>query len=220
MQIFFKSHTKFSSLGKVHCPCRGFTLIELLISIAIIGILTSIVVVRYGSFESTTILKGAAYEIGLNLREAQVRSVSAANVDGEFDLPFGISFDISSGSGDPKMYQLFFNDKDVLNGEDENNDPENFPPSYNGAGEGVLEFTIGNSIQIHQLCIDDGSPPETCFDRLDISFKRPEYRPYFYTDDGTVHTGDAKIRVKSTRGDQIFTVTVSQLGQINVSAGL
>lgn len=71
------SHIHFSSSKIRKAHARGFTLVELLISIAIITVITAIVVVRYRQFDSTVLLKGAAYEIALALREAQIQSVSA-----------------------------------------------------------------------------------------------------------------------------------------------
>ena len=85
-----------SSLGKKTKRKKGFTLIELLISIGVLGILTAIVLVRHGAFESTTLLKSAAYDLALNLRDAQVRSVSASKAGGSFAVPFGVSFDVSN----------------------------------------------------------------------------------------------------------------------------
>ena len=65
---------------------RGFTLIELLICVGIIGILTAIVIFKYKSFDSTILLKSAAYEVSLALRDTQVKSVSATrgNLDRHF----------------------------------------------------------------------------------------------------------------------------------------
>jgi prepilin-type N-terminal cleavage/methylation domain-containing protein len=220
MQIFSKLHTQFSSRGNRNVATRaliattqprGFTLIELLISIGIIGILTSIVLVRYGSFNSTTLLKGAAYEIGLNMREAQVRSISASRaVDNTFDRPFGLSFSSST----PKSY-ILFSDLDTI-----------LPPKYE-SDETVLTFNIQGTSRISTLCITRsvGSPSLVCnLDRLDISFQRPEYKALISASiGGTVYTNitDAQIKLYSTKGDagQLFVVTVSQLGQINVTAG-
>ena len=74
---------------------RGFTLIELLISVLIIGIITTLVIVRYKQFDSTVLLKSAAYEVAFTLRETQVQSVSAARGAGNnFDYPRGLSLDV------------------------------------------------------------------------------------------------------------------------------
>ena len=88
---------------------RGFTLVELLISIAIIGMITALVLVKYGSFSSTTLLKSTAYEIALTLREAQVKSVSVLGSDPNFDYPYGVTFSPNS-----KTYTAFiYKDTDL-----------------------------------------------------------------------------------------------------------
>ncbi len=80
----------------------GFTLTELLISCAIIALVSTIVLVKYGSFDSTVLLKSAAYEIALTLREAQVRSVSVSGEGGEFSYPYGVTF-----TPEQKVYRAF-----------------------------------------------------------------------------------------------------------------
>jgi len=177
----------------INLPIRkkkaGFTLIELLISIAIIGVLTGIVLVRYGSFNSTTLLKSTAYEISLNIREAQVRSVSASRGGAGFDVPFGVLFEEGKST-----YKLTSN------------------------GSEFQAIDIGNDMYIHSLCVDSGSCD---VDKIDISFKRPEYRSIIHAyNGGSEITGatDAEIKIKSNQGDAIFVVSVSQLGQINVKA--
>ena len=196
----------------------GFTLIELLISIAIIGVLTGIVLVRYGSFDSTILLKSAAYEVGLNLREAQVKSVSAVRGGTGFDQPFGLSFDTTT----PGQYILFSDNNS-------SDDLETDPPEYDSGppeedDEELLTFDLGPSIEIDELCVADAGVDECGLTNLDISFQRPEYRASMSASDGSStfdNRAYAKIKVKSTRGSgQVFTVTISQLGQINVTADL
>lgn len=192
-------------------PQRGFTLIELLISIGIIAVLTAIVIVKYGSFDSTVLLKSTAYEIGLNIREAQVRSVSASRGNNdEFDRPFGVSFDITN----PKQYGLF----------SDTNNPTVIPPENDGETFQTVE--IGRTMQIEALCVTVGD--EECSDsydiqKVDISFKRPEYRSLIYAERSggsqIANVTDAKIIVSSTRNtSNKFEVVVSQLGQIDVRA--
>lgn len=234
MQIFSTSHTHSSSRGcnrashtgftttseqkgatpfdffanvvaaKSH---RGFTLIELLISIGIIGLLTAIVLVRYGSFDSTILLKSTAYEIGLNIREAQVRSVTAARVGTNFAIPFGVSFDMSN----LQEYVLF------------TDTTANTPPQYDDPGELVQTVEIERTMGLNSLCVVYQGSNGACdpADRVDIAFKRPEYRALIYAEEGGVELSnvtDAKIFVSSTNNpSNRFVVTVSQLGQIDVA---
>ena len=162
MQISLKSLTHSFSRSKSRNLQRGFTLIELLISIAIIGVLTSIILVRHGAFDSTILLKGVAYEAGLNIREAQVRSVSASQGTGGFNKPFGVSFTTAT----PKEYVIFSDE----------NDPTVLPPQYeSAAGEEIETVTIPRTMQIDDLDVRAGGLDRDDVRRIDVSFKRPEY---------------------------------------------
>jgi len=166
--------------------------------------------VRYSAFDSTTILKGSAYEVGLNIREAQVRSVGASRTESGFSIPFGVSFDITSAAN-RKQY-IIFSDSD-----DDN------PPFFDGAGvdELIQTITLGRTIQIDSLCVTNGGG-EVCggIERVDISFRRPEYRSLIYASDGSgsiAGVTSARIRLSSTNNpSNVFNIIVSQLGQINV----
>lgn len=198
---FFSQNRKCSTVG-------GFTLVELLISVAVIGIVTSIALVKYGTFDSTILLKSAAYEIALGLREAQVRSVSVVKNGASFDYPYGMTFSLGLATSSAFQYKS----------------PTAYP-SYDGTSlvDVVRVFTIGRSMTIHEICVTV-SGTETCHStgsfRLDISFRRPEFKALFYATDGTTPLSttieSAKIKLKSSKGNKIFGVDVSSLGQISV----
>jgi prepilin-type N-terminal cleavage/methylation domain-containing protein len=185
----------------------GFTLIELLISIAIIGIVTAIVVMKYKSFDSTTLLKSTSYEIALALREMQIHSISALrhdrDDDSNFDYPYGISF--TSGANTYKIFQF--------------TSPTEYP-NYDTSSyaEDLSTVTLDRSIRVVDLCIDD----TTCAqDRVDISFKRPEFKAYFYVPGNSQVENEAisnvVIKVSSpNNATNVFKVIVSRLGQISV----
>lgn len=197
----------------------GFTLVELLISIAIIGVVTSIVLVKYGTFDSTVLLKGLAYEIALTLREAQVRSVSVARNaggtdTGNFDFPFGVTF--SAEEGKNKQYTSFryghATDYPVYDvGE------------VGAVAEDIRTFPIGRTMLVKDICVTDENEDEYCaadgVERLDVSFRRPKFRGLFstsgYTGDDTL-IRSAKIIVGASGGINDFVVEVSSLGQISV----
>lgn len=209
MQTFLTSSTHSSSGGNKRSQLRGFTLIELLISIGIIAVLTAIVIVRYGSFDSTILLKSTAYEIGLNIREAQVRSVSASRGQNGFDLPFGVSFDITN-IANRKQYQIFSESESTQ-----------LPPQNDVPGDVVQTIEIARTMQIESLCVTVGGTPQCDAVKVDISFKRPEYRALIYAEDGSgpiSNVTDARILVNSAKNpSNRFEIVVSQLGQIDVS---
>jgi len=215
MQIFSTSHTRsFLSKGNILSE-KGFTLVELLISIAIIGIITSIVLVKYNGFDSTTLLKGVAYEIALSLRDAQVKSVSVARADATnpFDSTYGISF--APGT---KNYTAFRYEP-----VDENDRPV-FDISTLKAFP-INVFNIGRSMFVKEICfVDQTSPPDVCSsvasNHFDISFQRPEFKAIFYVGG---YSGDLeniesmKVKVSSPNNPtNVFIVEVSKLGQISV----
>ncbi len=190
----------FFSQNRRYSAERGFTLVELLISIAIIGIVTSIALVKYATFDSTVLLKAAVYEIALGLREAQVKSVSVAKNGESFDYPYGMTFTPESlnytafryrSSTEYPKYKL-----------DDGSSDSN--------AEEIRTFVIGRTMVIKAVCVTV-SGTETCYTdgsaRLDISFRRPEFKALFYATDGSGQiTGveSAKIKVSSPKGSKVF----------------
>lgn len=191
---------------------KGFTLVELLISVAIISIVTATVLVRHNSFDSTVLLKGAAYEIALSLREAQVKSLSQVrsevNNQASFNYPYGMSF--TPGS---KIYTAFKYASAV---------PTDRPNFSGSPAETINTFTLDRTMQVSDVCVYGTGLSDPCaVDRLDISFRRPEYKALFYAVSGgtnysTTITG-AKIKVGSTNGTNVFIVEITSLGQISVT---
>ena len=215
MQIFSLLRTVFSGEAK-HTPSRrGFTLIELLISIGIMGIVSTIILVKYNSFDSTTLLKSTAYEIGLALREAQIKSVSAVRgVNGSFEYPVGVSF-----KTDNKNYNVFQYASTDLTKYPKFVDTTNptFPLP-------ISITTIGRTMEVDDVCVYGTALLDPCnVDRLDISFRRPEFKALMFAAvGGTSYSNtitEAKIFVASTQSGSVgrFIVTVSSLGQISVA---
>ncbi len=195
---------------------RGFTLPELLICIAIIGIVTSMTLVKYSAFDSTVLAKSAAYEIALTLREAQINSVSVRRGDDDgtavFSYPYGVHF--VKGESGYTAYVYEDSDKDA----NPMYDVGIADPGDEIARE-IGTFTLDRGMAIEEICINGG----TCnIETLDISFKRPEFNALFraINDGGTILGNDniqsATIEVKSPAGVLSFIVRVSTLGQIEV----
>ncbi len=206
---------------------KGFTLIELLIAIAVITVITSFVLVRFTTFDSTVVLKNKAYEVGLLLRELQVKSVSVQRSSTEFDYPFGVTFSTSTAnyitfyysSSSPDVYPYY----DLTC-------QGNPAPIWDCANE-LERMSVGEQHEVSDICYTIGSNPERCassdptdFRRIDISFKRPEFNALIYVDDddfvGNPNTiSNAKIKIESTKGGTgpgTFVVEVTKLGQISV----
>ncbi len=84
---------------------KGFTLLELLFVIGIFSILTSIVIYNYGNFNNNIIVSNLAYEVALEIRQAQVyglgvRGVSDSYLPSDvdsFNTRYGVFFEVIGG---------------------------------------------------------------------------------------------------------------------------
>ncbi len=190
---------------------RGFSLLELLISAAIMTIITSIVIVRFTAFDSTVLLKSLAYEVATSIRDAQVYSLSVLNQNGQgYDYPYGVSF-----SSHQQTYTFFrYTGADTL------------PSADTATIISILRLT--RSIEIADVCIlANGSEycnsddPST-ITRLDISFRRPEFKALFNVvglpggvTSGDIYTARVKLR-SATNNSMTWVVEVGLLGQVSV----
>jgi len=191
---------------------KGFTLVELLISIGIIAFISSIVLLKYSSFDSTVLLKNAAYEVALALREAQAKSVSGSHQGGDANFPFGVTF-----TPDSKNYTIFRYASAI--------DPSPYydvSESDPDLASNISTTTMERSILVTDVCINDGGVDDDCdIDRLDVSFRRPEFRALFYAVKVGVPQSNiqsAKIKVSTPNRENVFVVEVTSLGQISVTS--
>lgn len=82
----------------------GFGLIELMVSIGILALITTMVMIRHSSFNSSVLEETQAYEVAFDIRQTQMRAVSPQ---------FGITNDIRGGYGvrflttDNRTYEIF-----------------------------------------------------------------------------------------------------------------
>jgi hypothetical protein len=195
----------------------------MMVSITIIGILSAVVIANFGSFDSTTLLKASAYDIASMLRQAQVYSVSVLGSSDDFNTPYGVTF-----TPDTQEYQFFR----FVHASDF--------PIY----DGVLSQNVGSpsflsrSMTITDLCLNAriagsvqhrcNSTSPTTITRLDISFRRPEFKALFHVEglpasvvnpdnngDGNIES--VEIELQSTRepGNR-YLVVVGLLGHISV----
>ncbi len=192
---------------------RGFSILEVLVTLFIVGMITAVLVSKYGSFNSVIVLKNQAFEIASNLREAQAYALSNKVEGGVLREDFGLYFDITA----PQEYILFRDSGDLT--EYSKN------AAYYDVGEEVSQpYILDSRFEISRICVNIVSSSDTCpttVDDLSVSFKRPNFDAQFSSVSGkSASVGlidNVRIEVSSIN-DATFvkTVIVSSTGEISV----
>lgn len=183
--------------------CGGFSIIEVLVTAFVIGLITAIVLFKYGSFNNVILLKSQAYEMALDLREAQVYAVSVRGGDNEFRQEYGVHFDID----DPGQYQLFLDSPSSDNGR------------YDNGEEVELPNYIDDRFQISAICVNFSSSCNngTAVDTLAVTFRRPDFDAIFVSTGPSVGSiSNARIELSSNNGSISRAVEVNLSGQIDI----
>lgn len=189
MYIFNIKNTK-----KNHSEA-GFSLVELMVTVGIIVLVTGIIMTKYSSFNGVVLLKSQAYELALDIREAQVLGVNAGGNDTDSRGAFGIYLDKNTST-----YLLF---QDVSGATEFKYDES--------ATESVGEaYTIDKRFQITDICAGIN-----CFNEASVSFKRPDFDAKIYAE-GFLRN-ELRISLGSLDGSLLrYTVVVYPSGQITV----
>lgn len=183
---------------------RGFSILEVLVTALIIGLITAMVMFRYGSFNNVILLKSQAYEMALDIREAQVFAVSVRGGDNEFRQEYGMYFDID----EPGQYQLFLDSLANDNGR------------YDSGEETDVPYYIDDRFQITAICVNSSSDCSsgTDVDTLSVTFIRPDFDSVFVSTGPSVNNiSRARIELSSINDDSVTrAVNISLAGQIDV----
>lgn len=177
----------------------GFSLIELLVTIAIIGLMTALVMVKYGAFNSTTLLGAQAYDVALQLRDAQSRAINVRSANTEFRAAYGIHF--SGGTGN---YQLFID----TDGDGEFDEGEELGDT----------FTLDERFTFSALCAGNPCSSGNTTGALSVTFARPDFDARIVNESGTTLSSLGRIELSAKRGIEGMTraVVVYPSGQIAV----
>jgi prepilin-type N-terminal cleavage/methylation domain-containing protein len=220
---------------------KGFSLVELLVVIGIFTVITSVVVYRQSQFSSDILITNLAYQMALEIRQAQTYGIGVRGV-GEvvdeslrFQYAYGIHLgqDISSVPSSPINSFVLFVDsysKSAANeslGNDFVYGSEEEPASDEGehletfklpGGNTILDFCNGVFGTPDFICNSDASSP---LNTLDISFLRPRPDAHITKNNdnnpANALAGPVTIVLKSALGDKCKSITVLLTGQISVS---
>lgn len=145
----------------IHNCQKGMTYTELIVMLAIFGIMSSVILVNYGDFNSKMEVKSLSNNIALKIVEAQKSAMSGKITGASFDVEkvpaYGLNFDTSGNTENKKKF-IYFADK--------NNDG-----NYDN-GELLDTININSKFQIKSLKVFCATLKEA--NELDIVFKRPD----------------------------------------------
>lgn len=182
----------------------GFSILEVLVTAFIIGLITAIILFKYNSFNNVVLLKSQAYEMALDLREAQIYAVSVRGSNDEYRQEYGLYFDISN----PTEYQLFLDSNANDNG------------TYDVGEEVDVPYYIDGRFTISAICVNYSSDCSTgtSVDTLAVTFKRPDFDALFVSTSPAIGSiGNARIELTGVNDSSLVrAVEVTLSGQINV----
>ncbi len=177
-------------------------MMELLVSLAVFVLISTIVLMNYGSFESSLTTESLAYEVALALRQAQVFSLSVRGFGSNFQVAYGIHFERS----DPTTFFLYV----------DQNDNARYDPLP--GPDVILEtFTLRKGSTIVDLCAQK-TVLQCNLMMLDVVYERPNPDANITSFDGTTRifrNSNATIRIRSPQGVE-KTVRAMLSGQISV----
>lgn len=167
----------------------------MLITVAIIGIITSLVTFKYGSFNNLILLKNQAYQIALELREMQSRSISSVGYNEDFRRPYGLYFSTANRT----QYIVFI----------DMNDPGEAGHGYYNPGEQLEVRKLDSRFSINRLC----SGTNCGLTALSVTFQRPNFDAIM--NGSTVVDGKVEV-VSLSNTTNVRVVNVNAAGQITV----
>lgn len=171
---------------------KGFTLVELLITIGIFVFMTALILAKYNSFNSGTLLTNMAYDMALAVRSAQTFSMSVMTKDSSlsFQGTYGVHFNKASTE-----FALFSDDNGY---------------GYGSGDTLVSTYKLRRGSRVTGLLVGG----TTC-NQMSITFTRPYPDSIVYCD-SVRKSGKAEITVSSADNSSSRQITVYSSGQIFV----
>lgn len=174
--------------------------------LSIFGLLTAVVTYNYGAFNNQITLTNLAYEIAMQVREAQVYSLGVRGSNNTFDSRYGIYFKAGSGSF------ISFIDKEPSDGKCDVNGTDCDACTGNST-ECQQIISLPRNMKIEKfLNSSDGNP---ITGPVFITFKRPYTEAILVDGNGDPITSGVDVIVVSP-DLQYKKVTIKQNGYISV----
>jgi prepilin-type N-terminal cleavage/methylation domain-containing protein len=186
----------------------GFSLLEMVMVLAIFGLLTAVVTYNYGAFNNQITLTNLAYEIAMQVREAQVYSLGVRGSNNTFDSRYGVYFKAGQGSF------ISFVDKEIGGTADGvcDNSTGSGCDACTGQTECQRIISLPRNMTIERFLNSSNGNPIT--GPVFITFKRPDTEAILYNGSSPISSGvDIIIRSPDL---QYKKVTVKQNGYISV----
>jgi len=183
----------------------GFSLLEMIMVLTVFGLITSIVTYNYGSFNNQITLTNLAYEIAMQIREAQVFSMGVRGANNTFDSHYGVYFKAGTGS----FISFVDSDGDGLC----KSGPTDFCDACTTPTEcqKIISLPRNMMVQEFKKVSDNSSVTGPVF----VTFKRPDPEAIILDSNSTVITSGVNVIVKSP-DNQYKKIVVRENGYISV----
>ncbi len=198
---------------------RGFTLIEMLVSVAIFTVMTTYLIVKYGTFNQGILLTNTAYDMALTMRQAQNYGINTQQAQtGDFSQGFGVSFSTLNPVGvtpqNPVGTTVIPNNKSFVFFPDIHMNDLRYS---NASGEGAVRtlYILRRGVRVQSLCAGASDVSCSTVNELHVGFKRPNPAAIISTQSDT-NLAYAKITISSEDGSLSRDIVVRRFGQISV----
>lgn len=210
---------------------RGFTIAEMGIVVIIFIILTSVIIFRYGDFNSSILVSNMAYEVAITTRQAQVFGLGARGYKSgsvsEFIYPYGLFINMNDNEGadegTTKKFALFIDRSEQGDaGYGQCNMANDTGACSCLPGDECQEmYRMQRDIAVSDIKVEarnfDGCEADTV-DRLAVTFKRPNPEALItWQTVGLSGYDFVQIEVSDRSRQNIAYVLIRESGQISVS---
>jgi len=191
----------------------GFSLLEMVMVLGIFSILTAVVTYNYGAFNNQMTLTNLAYEIAMQVREAQVYSLGVRSSNNTFDNRYGVYFKKGANSF------IYFIDREPVVGEADGKCDDDIsgcdacvnPPGPALPTECQQKFSLSRNMIVQDVLVNETSTSNPVF----ITFNRPDTEAIIMNGSSPVLSGKVEVIIKSP-DNQFKKIVIKQNGYISV----